>query len=621
MQRYVIGFLIELLMWFGLVAIFLWAYVTHYAGSVDAVLPHAALSMTVWVGLVSLRLAFHRIFPAERVARMASVALMTCAFACLVAYYGAVLSGLEHWGRVISWPLMVSYAPQMISLIRTLGMSPVYTLGSMLGMLLSLLFLVRWTHRADWISRVPSRLSPAMVPILVIVGLGFSSVRLYAFSVYPPAAVGEPVSLTFFPEQEARRVQSATARIQSVAGKSTTSMDRAETKARAEYLPNPVAKKRNVILIVADALRPDHMSFNGYHRETTPYLDSLARLGKMRKAERMLAVCAESLCGLLAILQGRYVHQFPDHGFTLHEVLMRHGYRTSMILGGDHTNYYGLKERYGDVDRYLDGSQVKGYYFNDDQLVVDHVANLPNWDGVPAMMQFHLMSSHGLGTRRKSARIFEPSVNYYRITDDWKSVQSRKLGQRVTNYYDNGVRSFDSVVQDIVELLSEKGYLADAIVVITGDHGELLGEHGELSHARTLYEPVLRVPFLMMSFGEDAPKPFALGRVASQADIAPTILRELDMPLPSTWSGRALQDESIREFIHFQQGTQVGLVDLRDPESLWKYVIDVETGDEVAFDVTASTDEKTNEIGTVASGTRLDWRREATGAAASLIVE
>ncbi|MEB2320660.1 MAG: hypothetical protein OZ935_18605, partial [Pseudomonadota bacterium] len=84
MQRYVIGFLIELLMWFGLVAIFLWAYVTHYAGSVDAVLPHAALSMTVWVGLVSLRLAFHRIFPAERVARMASVALMTCAFAVTV---------------------------------------------------------------------------------------------------------------------------------------------------------------------------------------------------------------------------------------------------------------------------------------------------------------------------------------------------------------------------------------------------------------------------------------------------------------------------------------------------------------------------------------------------------
>src|SRR5690606_12934334 len=136
------------------------------------------------------------------------------------------------------------------------------------------------------------RLSPAMIPILVVAGLGFSSVRLYAFSAYPPVAIGEPVSLTLFPEQGVRRLQSTTSR-------STALMDQAETKARAAYLPSSTAERRNVILIVADALRPDHMSVNGYHRETTPYLDSIFREGKVRRADRMLAACAESSCGLL----------------------------------------------------------------------------------------------------------------------------------------------------------------------------------------------------------------------------------------------------------------------------------------------------------------------------------
>ena len=61
----------------------------------------------------------------------------------------------------------------------------------------------------------------------------------------------------------------------------------------------------------------------------------------------------------------------------MQQVLKLHGYRIHMILGGDHTNFYGLKELYGNVDTYFDGSQAPEYFKNDDRLVVDRTKALP----------------------------------------------------------------------------------------------------------------------------------------------------------------------------------------------------------------------------------------------------
>src|SRR5690606_24263084 len=102
------------------------------------------------------------------------------------------------------------YAPQLFHLIRTLGLNLIYALSVQVGVMLSLFVLIRWMYRADWISRVPRRLSPAMIPILVVAGLGFSSVRLYAYSAFPSVGIGEPVSLTLLPEQGTHRLQGAT---------------------------------------------------------------------------------------------------------------------------------------------------------------------------------------------------------------------------------------------------------------------------------------------------------------------------------------------------------------------------------------------------------------------------
>src|SRR5690606_19407116 len=128
-----------------------------------------------------------------------------------------------------------------------------------------------------------------------------------------------------------------------------------------------------VIIIVGDALRPDRMQINGYERPTTPHLVSRARVMDVQRVDRMTAVCAESSCGLMGLLNSKYTHQLAPRSFSLFEVLRQYGYRVQLIFGGDHSNFYGLKEAFGEVDDFHDGSMAEGRYMNDDRLVLDRV--------------------------------------------------------------------------------------------------------------------------------------------------------------------------------------------------------------------------------------------------------
>jgi Sulfatase. len=100
------------------------------------------------------------------------------------------------------------------------------------------------------------------------------------------------------------------------------------------------------------------MGLFGYQRDTTPNIARIAASATLRKAGIVHSSCADSSCGLLSLASSRFVHQFPARPFTLQEVLKRTGYRVHMILGGDHTNFYGLRKIYGAVDSYYDGAST-----------------------------------------------------------------------------------------------------------------------------------------------------------------------------------------------------------------------------------------------------------------------
>ncbi len=579
--------------------LFLAAYVLVFHAPGQAAPRHLDIVLPAAVSLMLIHAAVLGPLP-NGLQRLLACVLYAAWFLGWGLYYATVLVGLQSWGRVATWPLIEVYLRQWQELLTVLAVPMgVAALGA--AMLLGLAMAIGWAlaRRQRWLQAFHVRVRPVVGVGALAVALCLTAYRVYEVHEALHVGSNEPLLLTFHPwagapSGQTNRTQGARV------------IDEREAAASAAYVPGPRSHARNVILIVGDALRADRMHLFGNPRNTTPHLSTLHHEGGLQLAVQAHSMCAESFCGLMAIARSKYLHEFSAHNLSLGQVLRRHGYLVYLILGGDHTNFYGLAEALGPADLYWDGLQ-SGEYMNDDRAVLARARELPTAGETPVFMQFHLMSSHGLGKRHAEFQNFSPVANYYvrsRISGDPTDVQVW-----ARNFYDNGLLQFDHTVNELLAVLKERGYLRDAVVVITGDHGELLGERGRYSHADTVLQGVLDVPILLMRHGYAGPQ-IPSPRLAAQIDIAPTVLRELDLPVPSSWSGSSLQDGVGRSFSYFQQGPEVGLFDLRQPEAIWKYWRNVRNGSEEAYRIDLDAGEQKNLIEDVPAEKRNLWLGE-----------
>lgn len=579
--------------------LFLAAYVLVFHAPVQAAPRHLAIVLPAAVSLMLTHATVLGALPAT-LQRLLACGLYAAWFLGWGLYYATVLVGLQSWGRVATWPLIEVYLRQWQDLLTVLAVPlSVAALGSILVLALALAIGCTTARRQRWLQAFRSRVRPALGVGGLAVALCLSAYRVYEIHEALHVGSNEPLLLTFHPWAGAPAGQTNRTQGASV-------IDEREAAAAAAYVPGERTHTRHVILIVGDALRADRMHLFGNTRNTTPHLSGLYREGRLQLAARSHSMCAESFCGLMALARSKYLHEFSSHNLSLGQVLRRHGYAVYLILGGDHTNFYGLAEALGPADLYWDGLQSR-QYMNDDRAVLARARELPPAGETPVFMQFHLMSSHGLGKRHEEFQQFSPIANYYvrsRIAGDPQDAQAW-----ARNFYDNGLLQFDHTVSALLSVLEDRGYLRDAVVVITGDHGELLGERGRYSHADTVLQGVLDVPILLMRHGYAGP-PIPEPRLAAQIDVAPTVLAELGLPVPASWSGSALQDGIRRSFSYFQQGPEVGLFDLRDPDALWKYWRDVRKGTEEAYRLDLDPNEQDNLINSVPTEQRSLWLRE-----------
>jgi glucan phosphoethanolaminetransferase (alkaline phosphatase superfamily) len=583
-------------------SVFLYLYVAHFGANTQSILAHLSLLLSVALLTIGIRLVLWR-FLSSTTAKWLASFLICSTIGVIAIYYLVVLIGLQSWGRVVTSHLIENYLPQIPDLLRANGLPAEASILCAISVFLVLVALTGLaTTPRNWIDVAAQHLSHRMFVVVAFSVSFIALVQLAAYAGAAPFARAEPVSLTLFSERATRWLQNNS--IDAFAH-----IDAREDESRGKYVSTHLGHKRNVILIVGDALRRQNMAIFGYHRPTTPYLSSLKAQGRLNLVEGMRSVCAESSCGLLSTSRSKYVHEYSRRSFGLLEVLKLHGYRIDLILGGDHTSFYGLKDAYGDVDSYFDGSQARNAYANDDEVVVDKVGDLPPWDGKPTMIQLHLMSSHALGRRHLQNEIFTPASNYSKLIalNGLVSPNADEM-EAATNYYDNGVVQLDEAIRRVISSLQSKGYLEDALVVVTGDHGELLGEHGFFGHQRVL-EPALSVPFVLTRFGY--PGSVLPQRVlASQVDIAPTIATELGIAIPATWSGVALQRKTTRTRLFFQQANWIGVYDASVPGELLKYVRDMRSGRETLVDLLGDERETQNLLET-AQASRIAMMRSA----------
>ena len=398
--------LAEFFLWGVFPLSFLFLYVGLLDAPVSIVLPHIKIVCVIWLGFIGARLLVWRFFRDSSLQKMLAALLFLLPPLLLLIWYACVLIGLVSWGRIITWSMLKVYLLQGEYLFEVLGFSK--WLGVALAVLLVGFFLTVYVflRRIDVSLFLSRRLSFLGLSSISLLGIA----SIFTLFFYLPGQAyehpEEPFGTSFFPGRASA--------LQSHAVAVSPRVDAAENKVLMAYKPSSAFEHRNVVLIVGDALRSDHMGLYGYSRNTTPYLSASMPKYQTLWAPSTRSVCAESSCGLMALASSRPLHLLPSKPITLHRVLKQHGYRINLMLSGDHTNFYGLKEAYGDVDAYFDGTQQSSRYVNDDYLLVDHVSDLPRYDGgQPVMFQFHLMSTHGLGARLKQEGDFKPVVNYY----------------------------------------------------------------------------------------------------------------------------------------------------------------------------------------------------------------
>jgi glucan phosphoethanolaminetransferase (alkaline phosphatase superfamily) len=602
---------LDVAVWYSIPVCFLVAYVIGFAQPAAAIGPHLLLVTLPFIVLQTARLLLQRLTLRMRLQRLLIALLATALVGLLLTYYLLVIVGLKSWGGVVGWEVIPTFFAQSIVLTDALSVSAWALPVAAVALIVAVFCLCRlYLLRFDWIGEATASIAVRLLGAGAIAAAAVVCLELYQFSVGHWSIYAEPMSLTWRRPQAVLDLEGY-----SVNPLTAARLDRLEDQARSAYRPSRDAKK-NLIVIVVDALRPDHLSVYGYPRQTTPNLTRIARERSARIIRGVHSSCGDTACALYSLFTSKFPSGFSFRPFTLQEALQRNGYRVHLVLSGDYHYFHSnLKGIYGHVDTFYDGIQAKGYYLNDDALVVDHVRGMPDWDHNPVMLQFHLMSAHLLRKRNDIPGPFQPARRYA-VRNSHDIGPGNVVDPSAVNFYDNGVVDADAVINELLTLLQRKGYLQNSLVMITADHGESLGEHGVFTHANSVREEVLNVPLILIPFGYETAAGSPARRYPAQVDIAPTLLDEMGLPLPRTWIGRDLNSGAGLPLTYFEEHAFAGLIDHRDATHVWKYWIDRKTGMDHIFDLTVDPQEN-SDVRDAVPPTLLAQLRELTSAETS----
>ncbi len=331
-----------------------------------------------------------------------------------------------------------------------------------------------------------------------------------------------------------------------------------------------------VVLAVIDCARADHLSCAGYGRETTPFLDRVAREGV--RFSNMIAAAPWTLPAHASLFTGLHAatHGATDESRVLaarHTVLPEYvkaaGYRTAAFCvnpwvspetgfgrGFDafftqrhHNRLAARALRYGRraSDRLLRRQDAGARRTND--AVKRWLASSPQ----PFFAFVHYNETHlPFDPPPPYNRLFLPKgvspTRVRAVNQDGNRVLAGDVEMTeedftiLTALYDGALRYVDNRVREIADFLIERGEWDRTVLLVVGDHGEHLGDHGMIGHGCSLSENLLRVP-LLLRCPPRLPQGFVVDELASTTDVLPTILALLGIAEDGgRVQGRALID-------------------------------------------------------------------------------
>ncbi|MDE3135563.1 MAG: sulfatase [Acidobacteriota bacterium] len=348
-----------------------------------------------------------------------------------------------------------------------------------------------------------------------------------------------------------------------------------------EGLPAISGRSPNVLLIIVDTLRADHLTPYGYSRDTSPNIAQIAQQGAL--FETAISGSSWTLPSHATMMTGVYPHvhgvvttrkELAPDSLTLPWRLREAGYRT----GAFSANNFFFNRRYGLGQGF---AHFGDYFFsatdawNQLALVSNayNEANRLGWrENTLGRQTAADINRAALRWILADKRPFFVALNYLDVHDPYVPPQpyrhmfSKKLDpgglvnigvnllphlspaqmQDEMDAYDGGIRYDDAQIGKLLAALREHGLLKNTLVIITGDHGEAFGEHGLITHANALYFPLIHVP-LIFRWPSHVPAGMRIAQPVSTKDIGATVLAlvgQTSRPFPGRslaelWDGQA----------------------------------------------------------------------------------
>ncbi|MDP8247681.1 MAG: sulfatase-like hydrolase/transferase [Candidatus Tritonobacter lacicola] len=310
-------------------------------------------------------------------------------------------------------------------------------------------------------------------------------------------------------------------------------------------------EKTNVIIVLADAMRPDHLPCYGYGRDTAPNISELAARGVVFTNAFPQAPWTKPSVGslftglypyqhraLIAVDVPAY-HEVPQLAYlsedlkTLAETFRENGYRTA----GFNTNVHLLRslgfaqgfDYWADMDnisspevtedavRWINRNAPSPFfmyihYMDTHSPYRTYPPYKGRFHGTPPDLEDRLLTEHELSELREG---IPPISDLTRLSD-------------LINIYDDAIAQIDGQVGKLVSLLENHGLIENTMVIFLADHGEALSEHGNYFHGWTLYNEMLRVPLVISCPGLLAGGKHVNGIVEIR-NIFPTVIDLLDL--------------------------------------------------------------------------------------------
>jgi len=341
------------------------------------------------------------------------------------------------------------------------------------------------------------------------------------------------------------------------------SMELALRRSLRDGRPEVDARPQLVILISLDTLRADRLELYGYERETAPHLRALGEESVV--FDFVCAQAAQTLISHKSMLTGKYPTTLllEESGADLFQLATLHDPREFLVQGLSSVRGLlaaGFGSRGYRTAGFTDGAWMsreagfeRGFeQFDDSGGGLEHIlpralAWLETCAAEPAFLLLHAYDVHcPYPCREPFNSLFcsDHSAHLDLTAECGKGPMSElELSaadlQGISDHYDGGIASADDYLGGFFEELRRRGLWDRALIVLTSDHGESLGERGVVGHGG-LYLEQLRVPLIIKFPTGTGPGPRRVGEPVELVDVLPTLFSLCSVPVPRDLDGRSL---------------------------------------------------------------------------------